>query len=87
MKRSIRRLVKIEIEQTISFLFDRTSRDFIICDKCAGDASFMFTPEKIAQAAEIDIREIYRQIEAGKVHYAEREKIFVCLESLFNQEK
>ena len=44
----------------------------------------MLKPERIAEAADIRTREIYRRIETGKVHFVERnsEDIFVCIQTL-----
>ncbi len=72
----------IETEQ-ISILVDRTTSDFMICGKCS-EESLMFKPEKIAQAADIHTREIYRRIETGEVHFIERNarEIFVCTQTL-----
>mgnify|MGYP001430134186 CR=1 FL=1 len=84
MKKIIRRVVAVENEQ-ISILVSRASQDFIVCPQCEGE-KLMFSPEKITEAANIQTREIFRLIEANEVHFIEREKIFVCLESLLNQE-
>ena len=84
MKRKIRQTFVIETEQ-ISILFDRTKQDFMFCEKCKAE-SVMLPPEKITEITNFPIREIYRLIESEKVHFAEKEKVFVCLESLLNQE-
>lgn len=86
MKRKIRRFISVETEQ-ISFLINRASADFEICDRCEKE-NVMLEPEKIAQVTKIKQREIYRLIETGDLHFIERddEKIFVCLESLIKKE-
>jgi hypothetical protein len=84
MKRKIRQTVLIETEQ-ISILFDRSKQDFMFCPKCEVE-SVMLLPEKIAELTNVSIREIYRRIESGEVHFIEKERILVCLESLLNQE-
>lgn len=85
MKKRIRQTVLIETEQ-ISILFDRSKQDFMFCEKCKAE-SVMLTPERIAEVTSFQIREIYRLVEAGKIHFVEAGKIFVCLEGLLNQEK
>jgi hypothetical protein len=84
MKRKIRQTVLIETEQ-ISILFDRTKQDFMFCPKCEVE-SVMLLPEKIAEVTAFPIREIYRRIESGEVHFIEKETILVCLESLIKRE-
>lgn len=74
----------IETEQT-SFLLNRTSAEFRICEKCKGE-SLMITPEKIAEVTDWKTRDIYKIIEMNKVHFVEFEKVFVCLKNLFNGE-
>lgn len=80
MKKIIRRVVVVENELT-SILVDRTSQDFAVCQKCEVE-SLMFPPERIAELTNISTREIYRLIESGKVHFIEKERILVCVESL-----
>ena len=82
MKRKSRRAVLIETEQ-ISFLVNRASTDFMICEKCGEDA-VMLTLEKVSEGAGIHKREIYRRVESGTVHYQERENgdVFICLQDL-----
>lgn len=84
MKKRIRQTVLIETEQ-ISILFDRSKQDFKFCKQCK-IKSVMLPPEKIAEVTSFAIREIYRLIESERVHFIENEKVFVCLESLLNQE-
>lgn len=82
MKKRIRQTVLIETEQ-ISIFFDRSKQEFMFCPKCEVE-SVMLLPEKIAELTNISIREIYRQIESGEVHFIEKETILVCLESLLS---
>ena len=84
MKKRIRQTVLIETEQ-ISILFDRSKQDFMFCEKCKIE-SVLLPPEKIAKVTNFQIREIYRLIESERVHFIENEKVYVCLESLLNQE-
>lgn len=85
MRKLIRRMVIVENEQK-TILVDRKSLDFMVCPQCKSE-SLMLQPEKITEATDIPIREIYRLIESKQVHFIEREKIFICLESLLKQEK
>ena len=44
----------------------------------------MLTPETIADILPLNLREIYRQVEAGKVHFMDidERRIVVCVKSL-----
>jgi hypothetical protein len=82
MKRTVRRSIVIETEQ-IQISFNSNSLGLMICRECERDKP-MIPVEKIAEKTIWKLREIFRLVEAGKVHFFEREdgKVFVCLESL-----
>ena len=81
-KRTFRRETFSETILT-AFVFNTNVRKTGLCMICA-ENSPMFTPEKIAEIMSIGTREIYRRIEAGRVHFIETDKrqVLVCLKSL-----
>jgi hypothetical protein len=53
------------------------------CTECAGDFSVL-TPGLAAEFLSVSTREIYRMVEAGRLHYTEApdQELFICLNSL-----
>ena len=45
----------------------------------------LVTPEEAARLAGVSVREIYRRVEAGRVHFIETGQgvLLICIESLF----
>lgn len=59
----------------------------IYCDGC-GKFVVMATPYAAAIARGLTEREVFRLLENGSVHFAELERVFVCLPSLsFDHER
>jgi hypothetical protein len=56
----------------------------VLCSECLCGKASMVTPEDAALVAEIPVRQIYRLVEAGLIHYLEGEdnSLLVCLNSL-----
>ena len=56
----------------------------VLCSECPLAVASMVTPEEAARLENISVREIYRLIEAGQVHFLEMEddSLLVCLTSL-----
>ncbi len=75
------------IQEQITFLVNRTSSEFVFCEKC-GDENLMFKPETIAKVADMNTREIYRRIETGEIHFRERnaDELFVCIQTLLGEQ-
>jgi len=53
------------------------------CSQCDGEFSVL-TPRLAAEFLSVSTREIYRMVEAGRVHYVEApdQELFICLNSL-----
>lgn len=81
-KRTFRRETFSETKQ-IAFIFNRKSGDVRLCEICA-EKSFMLAPEAIVELMPLAIRRIYRQIEAGEIHFTEisEKQVLVCVKSL-----
>lgn len=82
VKRKFRREV---ISETQRFLLISNSgeEEVFACKICRGD-SVLLSPSLITQILQISEREIFRLIEAGRIHFIEDEnrKNFVCLKDL-----
>jgi len=79
-----RRRTETTIE-TYEVLKIRTSHGStqVWCPEC-GDLARMVEPEAAARLAGISTRSIYEQIEAGRLHYEESDKVslLICLKSV-----
>lgn len=55
-----------------------------LCVECSGGDAIMITPEQAAALAHVPLRNIYRGVETGFVHYREGAdgSLVVCLKSL-----
>jgi hypothetical protein len=55
------------------------------CRRCLGE-SLMVTPEKMHQALGIGVREVWRAVDSGGVHFVETERgdLLVCMGSIKN---
>ena len=83
MIKKIRRRIVSETKQ-VAVLIDSAVQSDLRCDFC-GEAK-MVSPLLAAKILKIGTREIYRLIEAGKIHFVEMpapdRQIFVCCKSL-----
>ncbi len=82
VKRKFRREVTSETQRFL--LISNTSEEKVFaCKICQGD-SVLLSPTLVTQILQISEREIFRLIEANKVHFIEDEnkKSFVCLKGL-----
>lgn len=87
-KRTFRREIFSEKKQ-FAFVFNAKNMSGQLCEVCV-EESVKLPPEIIAEILPIGTREIYRQIEAGKVHFTEidEKRVLVCMKSLrINAEK
>ena len=72
--------IKFEIEETIIVRRgEKLSREF--CPLC-GIVVDMLTPHFAAAVSKKPVREIFRLIEAGKLHFSETDGGFICLNCL-----
>ena len=55
-----------------------------LCAECSTGDAIMLAPEQAAVVAQVSVREIYRWVETGGVHYKEESNgsITVCVRSL-----
>ena len=82
----IKRKTEILIHQTKHrLLLLPETEEIIACPECGGD-EVMIVAESAASVFGFSRREIYRIIEAGKVHFLETKEgvLFVCQKSLEN---
>lgn len=81
MKTTRRREILIEKEE-IAILINESGRGYRKCPFCR-EASIMLAPSVIAEVLRISSREIYKLIEADRVHFIEDEKksMFVCVKN------
>lgn len=80
----IRRKVEIEVQHNRSWLVQNGRRTvFADCIVC-GSGSRMLTVAEAEQVEEYSGREIYRLIEAGRLHFIETPagQVYVCSQSL-----
>jgi ethanolamine utilization microcompartment shell protein EutL len=79
-----RRVTEITMQTDESFLI-RRSRDSVPvrCAQC-GSTVPMVSAEEAAMLSRVSVRLIYREIEAGQVHFQETSagSVMVCLDSL-----
>lgn len=82
----IRRKTEISIQQTKRRVVTLPETEEIIaCPECEGD-EVMIAAESAASIFGFSRREVYRMVEAGKVHFLETEAgiLFVCKKLLEN---
>lgn len=69
--------ITLEVEETVVFRQpDLIGQRF--CPNCA-EVVEMVAPHAITAMSGITEREIFRLVEAGKIHFVEADRIFVCL--------
>ncbi|HXG65370.1 MAG TPA: hypothetical protein VNO70_09690 [Blastocatellia bacterium] len=80
-KKSKKVITEITIEQEQLLLIRKSRRVRIFCRECQGA---MVTPEEAVALLPMTTREIYRWVEAGRLHFRETGdgKLYVCLNSL-----
>ena len=56
----------------------------VLCAECSTGDAIMVAPEQAAVLTQVPVRTIYRWIEIGMIHYAERTNgsLTVCLKSM-----
>lgn len=76
--------ITVEIEQ-IAVLRRHTGAAYLWCNSCSAIVR-MIRPEWAALLTEVTARMIYRQAEAGEVHFTETPEgaLLICLDSLKN---
>ena len=72
--------IMFEVEETI-ILRQSTNRLEAFCPQCQALVE-MITPQLAAVVSKTSIREIFRLIESGRLHFMETDEIRVCLNSL-----
>lgn len=79
------RTIELTVETRETYVAQRRRRKSVPvwCDGC-GCVRPMLAPEAAAQAAGLKMREVYRRIEAGQVHFVESVtgELLVCMASL-----
>jgi len=78
MKRRAEIIFEIE-ETTVLRQAERIINAF--CSQCAKRVE-MASPQTIADLSDYTEREIFRLVEAGKIHFIETGRILICLDSL-----
>lgn len=65
------------------FLRPQTNPDFGWCEQCGASAQ-LIAPEVAGQLADLSVREIYRLIETGAIHFKEgaEGRVYVCFDSI-----
>lgn len=79
-----KRRTEITIETERFLLLRESSRSlFFWCDECRAQVR-MLTPEEAASAAGVNVRAIYRQVEAEELHFIETREgpVLICLDSI-----
>lgn len=81
----LRKKTEILINQTKRFVLLPETEEIIACPECVGDEA-MVAAETAASVFGFSRREVYRMIEARKVHFLETKEgvLFVCQKSLEN---
>ena len=72
--------IEIEVSETVAYRPRREMRE-VFCPSCEC-LTQMATPLLAAVTAELTEREIFRLIEAGKVHFVETDGVFICMRSI-----
>ncbi len=72
---------EIIVEITENIALENSGQCFeAFCSEC-GKMVAMTTPQACALRQQISEREIFRRIEAGRIHFVESDQIWICLES------
>lgn len=72
--------ITFETEETV--VIRKAPQTFtVFCRECRATVE-MVSPQAVAAFSQISEREIFRLIEAGKIHFVEAESVFVCRNSL-----
>ena len=76
------REITIQTTETLSLRVDQVTAD-ITCNEC-GSGVAMLTPEALAAAFGLSLRGIYRQVEAGRLHFRQMSagRLMICPKSL-----
>ena len=74
--------ITLEVEETTT-VRHTSSGCMALCLECQALVD-MLTPTAAALFFGLSEREIFRLIEAGKIHFLEAERVFVCTNSLTN---
>ena len=76
------REITIQTTETLSVRIDQDTAD-ITCHKCGAGVA-MLTPEALAATFGLSLRGIYRQVEAGRIHYQETRagRLMICPKSI-----
>jgi hypothetical protein len=87
--KTMKRTKTITIETQQVQIIRRRTGDLVVeawCASCAAHVAHL-TPEAAAQRSGRTTRELYRQVEAGELHFGETAEggLLLCLSSLFKQ--
>jgi len=76
------REITIQTTETLSVRLDQFTGE-ITCNEC-GSGVLMLTPEAVAAALGLSLLGIYRQVEAGRVHFQKTPagRLMICPKSL-----
>jgi glycerol-3-phosphate dehydrogenase len=74
--------ITFEQQETV-VLRQSGSHTFVFCPRCDNQIMFV-TPEILAAIAGSSEREIFRLMEAGTVHFVEKQRTYVCSECYQN---
>jgi hypothetical protein len=80
----VRRRVEITVErETVSVVYQSAANLTGRCERCGKDV-LLLTAEAAAAAQNVSTREIYRWVDANKLHFQESSggTVFICSESL-----
>jgi len=77
--------IEFELSETIAYS-RRGERIEAICPHCKTVVE-MATPQLAAILMRTSEREIFRQVETGRAHFIETNRVLVCLNSLTNYQK
>ena len=58
-----------------------------LCEQCSAGDAILLSPEQASVLTSIPARSIYRQVEAGTIHYREAPngKLIVCIKTLLSE--
>ena len=74
--------ITLEVEETI-ILRQVAETLTAFCTHCRASVE-MITPQHAAALFDLSEREIFRLMEAGKIHFIETDRVYVCRDSLTN---
>jgi hypothetical protein len=79
-----RRVTEITVQTDEAFIIRRRAGSVQVCCAHCGSGVPMVTPEEAAALFRVGVRAIYREIEAGQLHFQETPggSVVVCLDSL-----